>query len=68
MGIEATFMFLSARKLVPYPINSPILRFYTHDFAFPSNNSLKRINFTFLYSKIDKYFRAGPQAILNDSY
>jgi hypothetical protein len=21
-----------------------------------------------LYSKIDKYFRAGPQAILNDSY
>jgi hypothetical protein len=51
MGIEATFIFLSARKLVPYPINSPFLHFYTHDFAFPSNNSLKRINFTLFVLK-----------------
>jgi hypothetical protein len=30
---------------------------------------LKRINFTlFCTQKNDKYFRAGPQAILNDSY
>jgi hypothetical protein len=51
MGIEATFIFLSARKLVPYPINSPFY-FYTHDFAFPSNNSLKRINFTLVLKKL----------------
>jgi hypothetical protein len=51
MGIEGFHLSFSARKLVPYPINSPILHFYTHDFV-PSNNSLKRINFTFVLKKL----------------
>jgi hypothetical protein len=55
---------LSARKLVPYPINSPILRFL-HSWFF---SLFEEDQFYSFCKKIDKYFRAGPQAILNDSY